>query len=117
MVLEYVALLILIVGVIVAIYVFLLIHDIPYVIAKKRNHPHAETIHVACWLSMFTLHAIWPLVDMWAVSKPQPLAIKIADGKELATASPNDNADLRAAVEALQQQLAMLEQRLEGKQS
>jgi hypothetical protein len=117
MVLEYVALFILIVGVIVAIYVFLIIHDIPYVIAKKRNHPHAETIHVACWLSLFTLNAIWPLVYMWAVSKPQPLAIKMAGGKNPEPGSPEDNADLRATVEALILQVEDLEQRLEGKQS
>lgn len=117
MVLEYVALFILIVGVIVAIYVFLLIHDIPYIIAKKRNHPHTETIHVACWLSLFTLNAIWPLVYMWAVSKPQPLAIKMAESSESESGIQGDNADLRATVEALKQQVAELEQRLEGPQS
>ena len=114
MVLEYVALLILIVGVIVAIYVFLIIHDIPYIIAKKRNHPHAEMIHVGCWLSLFTLHAIWPLIYMWSVSTNQPLAIKMVDGGELASADDYD--DLRATVETLKQQVAMLEQRLQGKQ-
>ena len=117
MILEYVALFILIVGVTVAIYVFLFIHDIPYQIAKKRDHPHAETIHVACWLSLFTLHAIWPLVYMWAISKPYPLAIKVVDGNELGTGSLDENTDLRSSVEALKQQVEILEQRLEGKQS
>ncbi len=117
MILEYVALFILIVGVTVAIYVFLFIHDIPYQIAKKRDHPHAETIHVACWLSLFTLHAIWPLVYMWAVSTPYPLAIKVVDGKELGSGNLDENADLRSSVEALKQQVEILEQRLEGKQS
>lgn len=114
MILEYVALFILIVGVTVAIYVFLFIHDIPYQIAKKRNHPQAETIHVACWLSLFTLHAIWPLVYMWAVSKPQPLAINVVGGKELDTEDPDNNTDLRASVEALKLQVDALEQRIEG---
>jgi hypothetical protein len=117
MVLEYVALFILIVGVIVAIYVFLFIHDIPYAIAKKRNHPHTETIHVACWLSMFTLHAIWPLVYMWAVSKAPPLPIKLVEGNELEKGDSDAAADLRATVEALKQQVEMLEQRIEGKPS
>jgi len=41
----------------------------------------------------------------------------MADGKELATPGLDDNADLRATVDALKQQVEMLEQRLEGKQS
>ena len=39
---------------------------IPYEIAKKRNHPHLELFHVAGWLSLFTLHAIWPFLWIWA---------------------------------------------------
>jgi hypothetical protein len=115
--LEYVALVILIVGVTVAIYVFLFIHDIPYQVAVKRNHPHAETIHVACWLSLFTLHAIWPLVYMWAVSKPRPLDINVVGGKELGTESPEDSTDLRASVEALKLQVDALEKKFEGERS
>ena len=72
---------------------------------------------VACWLSMFTLHAIWPLVYMWAVSKAQPPPIKMADGKELRTGGLDDYADLRNGIETLKQQVESLEQRLEGKQS
>ena len=117
MILEYVALFILIVGVTVAIYVFLYIHDIPYQIAVKRNHPHADMIHVGCWLSLFTLNAIWPLVYMWSVSKPQPLAIKLVGDNAVEAGNAEDDADLRATVEALKQQVEMLEQRLEGKQS
>jgi len=29
-------------------YTFIFIHDIPYEQAKKRNHPQADAIHVAC---------------------------------------------------------------------
>lgn len=117
MILEYVALFILIVGVTVAIYVFLYIHDIPYQIAVKRNHPHADMIHVGCWLSLFTLNAIWPLVYMWSVSKPQPLAIKMVGDNAVEAGNAEDDVDLRATVEALKKQVEMLEQRLEGKQS
>lgn len=41
-------------------YGIIILHDIPYLIAKKRNHPHADAIHVAGWVSLFTLHVIWP---------------------------------------------------------
>ncbi|MDX7812186.1 DUF3302 domain-containing protein, partial [Aeromonas caviae] len=34
----------------------IVIHDIPYEIAKHRNHPHQDAIHVAGWVSLFTLH-------------------------------------------------------------
>ena len=48
------------------VYFLIYIHDIPYDIAKKRNHPHAETIHVAGWVSLFLMHAIWPFLWVWA---------------------------------------------------
>ena len=47
-------------------YIVIAVHDIPYEIAKKRNHPHLDAIHVAGWVSMFTLHAIWPFLWIWA---------------------------------------------------
>lgn len=37
-------------------YGVIMIHDIPYIIAKKRNHPHADAIHTAGWLAC--LHCI-----------------------------------------------------------
>ncbi|MGF1716069.1 DUF3302 domain-containing protein [Photobacterium chitinilyticum] len=53
----------------VAIFLFygiIAIHDIPYEISKKRNHPHQDAIHYAGWVSLFTLHAIWPFLWIWA---------------------------------------------------
>ena len=79
MILDYLALFILIMALLMVFYGFIYIHDIPYKIAKKRNHPNKEAIHVACWLSLFTLHAIWPIVYIWAVYKPQPMRITVAD--------------------------------------
>ena len=117
MILEYVSLFILIVGVTVAIYLFLFIHDIPYQIAKKRNHPHADMIHVGCWLSLVTLNAIWPLVYMWSVSTPQLHGAKMVGDNAIEAGSAADIADLRGSVEALKKQIEMLELRLEGNQS
>jgi len=64
--LEYAALAILIVMVTFMIYLVIYIHDIPYEIAKKRDHPHQDAIHVAGWVSLFLLHTIWPLLWIWA---------------------------------------------------
>ncbi|MGR5063226.1 DUF3302 domain-containing protein [Photobacterium sp. DNB22_13_2] len=53
----------------VAIFLFygiIAIHDIPYEISVKRNHPHQDAIHYAGWVSLFTLHAIWPFLWIWA---------------------------------------------------
>ena len=64
--LEYVALTLLIVMVTFIIYLVIYIHDIPYEIAKKRDHPHQDAIHIAGWVSLFLLHTIWPLLWIWA---------------------------------------------------
>lgn len=53
------------------VYGIIYIHDIPYNIAKERNHPHQDAIHAAGWVSLFTLHAIWPFLWIWAmIHKP-----------------------------------------------
>lgn len=49
-------------------YGMIAIHDIPYLMAKKRNHPHQDAIHAGGWVSLFTLHAIWPFLWIWATS-------------------------------------------------
>ena len=66
MMLEYGALGMMMFVVIVFFYGIIAIHDIPYEIAKKRGHPHLEAIHYAGWISMFTLHSIWPFLWIWA---------------------------------------------------
>lgn len=66
MFLDYFALGVLLVVVLVCFYGVIIIHDIPYEIAVKRNHPHQDAIHAAGWVSLFTLHAIWPFLWIWA---------------------------------------------------
>lgn len=76
--LEYVALVLLLIVLVLVFYTFIYLHELPYDIAKHRNHPQTEAIYVACWLSLFTLHAIWPIVFIWAISKPKPIQVAIA---------------------------------------
>lgn len=64
--LDYVALAILIIVALVLFYGIIAIHDIPYEIAKHRNHPQQDAIHVAGWVSLFTLHVLWPFLWIWA---------------------------------------------------
>lgn len=66
MFLNYFALGVLILVFLIIFYGIIILHDIPYLIAKARNHPHADAIHVAGWVSLFTLHVIWPFLWIWA---------------------------------------------------
>jgi len=54
MLLNYFALGVLIFVFLVLFYGIIMIHDIPYAIAKKRNHPHADAIHTAGWVNSFS---------------------------------------------------------------
>jgi hypothetical protein len=100
--LDYLALIILLVGLVLVFYTFIYIHDLPHEIAKKRKHPHEEAIHVACWLSLFTLHAIWPIVYIWAVSHKKP-------GEEQATAAGEKKPELSERFTELERRLRRLE--------
>jgi len=64
--LEYVALFLLLFVAVVMFYGIIAIHDIPYELAKRRNHPQQDAIHVAGWVSLFTLHVLWPFLWIWA---------------------------------------------------
>jgi hypothetical protein len=100
MFLDYLALFLIALSVVVVFYTFIYIHDLPHKIAKEREHPHEEAIHVACWLSLFTLHAMWPLVFTWAVShKKQPHD----------AATPGTESELATRLAALEERLRKLE--------
>ena len=64
--LDYFALGILVFVGITLFYGIIAIHDIPYEISKHRNHPHQDAIHVTGWISLFTLHVLWPFLWIWA---------------------------------------------------
>ena len=108
MFLDYLALVILLAGLTLVFYAFIYIHDLPHKIAEKRHHPQEEAIHVACWLSLFTLHALWPLIYIWAVMHPKHEA-EAAKGKAapFAGAGNGSAADLGIRVGRLEQKLKM----------
>ena len=66
--LEYFALGMLVFSGIVLFYGIIALHDIPYEIAVRRNHPHQDAIHATGWVSLFTLHALWPFLWIWAMA-------------------------------------------------
>jgi hypothetical protein len=104
--LSYVALFLLIFVVLVLFYGVIAIHDIPYEIAKHRDHPHQDAIHVAGWVSLFTLHAIWPFLWIWAtIYRPDR-------GWGIQTAAERQPAD-EALLNELHEKLAEQARRLE----
>ncbi len=110
MLLDYAALGIMIVAFLVLVYAAIYIHDIPYEMAKKRNHPHQDAIHVGGWLSLFTLHALWPFLWIWAVLyKPE-----VGYGFGSVTGGTADSGaeldELKQTVSELKARVALLEQ-------
>ena len=99
------ALIMLIVVVLVVAYGMIIIHDIPYHIAEKRNHPHQDSIHVAGWVSLFTLHAIWPFLWIWAtIYRPDR-----GYGFSAESGSSGNDPELLKRIESLEAKLAALQ--------
>jgi len=106
--LNYFALGLLCFVVVVIFYGIIAIHDIPYLIAKSRDHPHEDAIHAAGWVSLFTLHAIWPFLWIWAMTyRPER-------GWGFARDEHPQPADAKAELADLRRRLADLEAKLAG---
>ena len=106
--LNYFALGLLFFVVVVLFYGIIAIHDIPYLIAKSRSHPHQDAIHAAGWVSLFTLHALWPFLWIWAMAyRPERgwgFSSSPSAGAE-AEAAPSELEDLRRRVAELESRL------------
>nr|WP_318381703.1 DUF3302 domain-containing protein [uncultured Enterobacter sp.] len=110
MFLDYFALAVLIIVMLVIFYGVIIIHDIPYILAKNRNHPHQDAIHVAGWISLFTLHVIWPFLWVWATlyreDRGWGMSGKTEDYRE------NEVADLKERIERIEAELKLHQQSL-----
>ena len=89
----------------IVFYGVIIVHDIPYQIARKRNHPHQDAIHVAGWISLLFLGVIWPFLWIWAALYREDRGWGIG-GSDV---SSDEMAD---RVANLDRRLAVLEQRL-----
>jgi hypothetical protein len=103
--LDTIALGFLIFASIILFYGIIVIHDIAYDICVHRNHPHQEVIHDAGWISLFTLHAIWPFLWIWATLYREDSGW----GFEKSNNAKNPS-DYRAQINSLRQRVAYLEQ-------
>ena len=102
--LSYFALFLLFFVAVVLFYGIIALHDIPYEIARKRQHPHQDAIHVAGWVSLFTLHIIWPFLWIWAT------LYKPGYGWGMLSELEDDSQQLQKEIEQLKQRIARLEQ-------
>ena len=109
--LEYVALGILVFVAITLFYGIIVIHDIPYEIAKHRNHPQQDALHVAGWVSLFTLHVLWPFLWIWATLYREDRGWGFSEkGPKV------DNSDNEKQFKKLNERIELLEQKLQAKQ-
>ena len=106
--LNYFALFALVFVVIVLFYGIIAIHDIPYLIAKGRHHPHQDAIHAAGWVSLFTLHALWPFLWIWSMAwRPERgwgFGPGGAQGEDRSTLLADEIAELRQRIARLEEQ-------------
>jgi hypothetical protein len=102
--LDYFALFLVFFVVIFVFYAIIAIHDIPYEIAVHRKHPHQDAIHVAGWVSLFTLHVIWPFLWIWST------LYRVDRGWGFAGKGDEKKASLERRLEELTAQVDRLEQ-------
>ena len=109
MFLDYFALFLVFFVGIVLFYGIIAIHDIPYEIARQRNHPQQDAIHVAGWISLFTLHAIWPFLWIWATLYREDRGWGFGGGAPPGSAASDEIAALRAELAAVSERLRAIE--------
>ncbi len=73
---------------------------LPGKIARSRAHPQAEAINVCGWLGILTLGLAWPIALIWAYTRSPS-----------AGSAPQETGNTQS-VEALEQTIAELSQRL-----
>ncbi len=120
--LDYLALGILIFTAISLLFGAIAILDIPHKIAVARNHPHQDAIYYAGWVSLFTLHAIWPLLWIWSAAyreEPGPRFSQINedtainDKKAETTDAGQAEEDITDSVTLLRHKFEVLDDRIE----
>jgi Protein of unknown function (DUF3302) len=103
--LNYFALGLLIFVVVVLFYGIIAIHEVPYLIAKKRQHPHQDAIYAAGWVSLFTLHVLWPFLWIWAMTYRPERGWGFSGSSVAPTAQTSELEDLRQRIAKLESQI------------
>jgi hypothetical protein len=61
---------VLIIGPIIGITAFWMVHILPEKIAEKKKHPQAKAIQCVCLLSLVFGGLLWPFAWLWTYTKP-----------------------------------------------
>jgi len=61
---------VLIIGPIIGIVAFWMVHILPEKIAEKKKHPQTKAIQCVCLLSLCFGGLLWPFAWLWAYTKP-----------------------------------------------
>src|SRR6266513_2203371 len=98
----------------VLIVAFLAVHIIPEKIAEKRHHPQLGAIKCLCFLSLVFGGLLWPIVWLWAYSKP--VLHKMAYGTDVDDSHGNLHGEKPATneLEQLRARITELEAEVKG---
>jgi hypothetical protein len=70
-----------IIGPLIGVAIFWIIHILPEKIAEKKQHPQTHAIQCVCLLSLFFGGLLWPIAWLWAYTKP--VGYKLAYGTDI----------------------------------
>jgi len=119
--LDYIALGILVFTALSLLFGAIVMVGIPARTAAARNHPHQDAIYYAGWISLFTLHAIWPLLWIWSAAyreEPYPKFSHIDEDtaindKAQQHDAEHPDADITDSVTLLRHKFDVLDDRIE----
>ena len=77
---DYLAFLVFAVLFAVAVVLVIFVGGLPGKVARRRNHPHANAITAAGWISLITLGALWPIAFVWAFVPPRSHVVSSEGG-------------------------------------
>ena len=80
---------------VVAMFCFMKLGELPGKIASKRSHPQADAITICGWLGVLTLGLLWPIAIIWAYTRPA------------------DSGDKRNDIDLLSERMNVLEEQLQ----
>jgi hypothetical protein len=83
---------VLVIGPIIGIGVFWMVHILPEKIAEKKRHPQAKAIQCVCLLSLCFGGLLWPLAWLWTYTKP--VLHKMAYGTDVGEPHGHGGAEL-----------------------
>jgi hypothetical protein len=103
---------VLVIGPIIGIAIFWMVHILPEKIAEKKRHPQTKAIQCVCLLSLCFGGLLWPLAWLWTYTKP--VLHKMAYGTDVGESHGHPGEEVTKEeneIEKLRARLAELEAR------